>query len=623
MKYPEIPELNSYGTKPGSDFWKVFPFRQMPSEIATKVNAKKLDELLDQLKQKLTPSQFDRGKRVVNNLKVGAPSCQKNPLPAYQAKNADGALKHGREVTDTIAHWVKSGFASGPFDSPPLSKFRVNSLAAVPQDGKVRPVINVSEPKDYSFNDNIDKNKLEKVKMTSARNFGYSLKNCGKNAKFSKFDMKDAYKQVPCPLSDLRLQGFCWLNKYFFETSQMFGAKTAVPNYDTLGSTVEVVTHVQCDESPGDVHRHLDDVPTVSPASSNFCEQFSEKYVKVCKDLNIDLAENCPAREKAFSNETSGKVLGIWFDSTDLSWTLPQDKKDKTLRAIFDAKNNNLLSILEMQKLMGNLNNVSMMCPFLNGFRRNLNDDLSFSMNSSADLVRLSDQSKKDLNIWAGCLLDSDQKLPIPTCPNDPPLCHKSFTSDAAGCADDASRDAGPGVACIGLSEDGEISFAARHLWNIVMIEDMRDLDEKRFRNKTAFLEFVGVIMPFILVPSCLKNQHVVSKVDNISCVYAWENRGMKNDTYTSILIRALHLISSYLCTIVHVQHLPRDTSWESKIVDRMSREKTCRHSDRNILKEFGTHTFPVFFSSWLKNPVCDWDIANELLTYVKHLCEK
>ena len=122
----------------------------MPSEIATKVNAKKLDELLDQLKQKLTPSQFDRGKRVVNNLKVGA----------CQAKNADGALKHGREVTDTIAHWVKSGFASGPFDSPPLSKFRVNSLAAVPQDGKVRPVINVSEPKDYSFNDNIDKNKI-------------------------------------------------------------------------------------------------------------------------------------------------------------------------------------------------------------------------------------------------------------------------------------------------------------------------------------------------------------------------------------------------------------------------------------------------------------------------------
>ena len=129
----------------------------------------------------MTPSQLDRGRRVVNNLQKGAPSCQKTSLPACQASNADGALKYGREVTDTVAHWVKSGFAAGPFDSPPLSKFRVNSLAAVPQDGKVRPVINVSEPEGFSFNDNVDKNKLEKVKMTSARNFGYSLKNCGKN----------------------------------------------------------------------------------------------------------------------------------------------------------------------------------------------------------------------------------------------------------------------------------------------------------------------------------------------------------------------------------------------------------------------------------------------------------
>ena len=71
---------------------------------------------------------------------------------------------------------MKSGFAAGPLDSPPLSKFRVNSLAAVPQNCKVRTVINVFESEGFSFNDNIDENKLEKVKMTSARNFGYSLK---------------------------------------------------------------------------------------------------------------------------------------------------------------------------------------------------------------------------------------------------------------------------------------------------------------------------------------------------------------------------------------------------------------------------------------------------------------
>ena len=145
-------------------------------------------------------------------------------------------------MTDAIAYGIKSGFACGPFDSPPLDRFRVNQLAAVPQDGKVRPVINVSYPAGSSFNDNIIENSMEKVKMSSARSFGYTLKKCGKCATLSKFDMRDAYKNVPCSLHDLRLQGFKWLEKYFYETAQMFGAKSAVPNYDILGHTVASLT---------------------------------------------------------------------------------------------------------------------------------------------------------------------------------------------------------------------------------------------------------------------------------------------------------------------------------------------------------------------------------------------
>ena len=74
----------------------------MPSKIVTKVNAVKLDELLLKFEHKLTPSQLERGKKVVNNLKRGAPSCQKTSLPACQASNADGVLKYGKEVTDTV-----------------------------------------------------------------------------------------------------------------------------------------------------------------------------------------------------------------------------------------------------------------------------------------------------------------------------------------------------------------------------------------------------------------------------------------------------------------------------------------------------------------------------------------
>jgi len=99
----------------------------------------------------------------------------------------------------------------------------VNSLLAVEQDTKVRPCLNVSLPKDCSFNDNVDECKVEKVYMTSARSFGHAIVDCGKGANMSKFDMCDAYKLMPAKPEDYRLQGLSWLNKFFVETQQIFG----------------------------------------------------------------------------------------------------------------------------------------------------------------------------------------------------------------------------------------------------------------------------------------------------------------------------------------------------------------------------------------------------------------
>jgi hypothetical protein len=44
----------------------------------------------------------------------------------------------------------------------------------------------------------------------------------------SKFDLVAAYKQVPCRIEDLRLQGFMF-----------FGASISVCNFDILGETVK------------------------------------------------------------------------------------------------------------------------------------------------------------------------------------------------------------------------------------------------------------------------------------------------------------------------------------------------------------------------------------------------
>ena len=93
----------------------------------------------------------------------------------------------------------------------------------------------MSGPKGASFNDNLTRSKVEKVHMTTAKKFGFALKEAGVRAVFSKFDIKDAYKLIPVKVKDLRLQGFYWLGKWFCETQETFGGVPSVCNFNRLG----------------------------------------------------------------------------------------------------------------------------------------------------------------------------------------------------------------------------------------------------------------------------------------------------------------------------------------------------------------------------------------------------
>jgi hypothetical protein len=97
-----------------------------------------------------------------------------------------------------------------------LAGFRANSVVVIRKGAKVRPIINMSEPKGFSFNDNLNKIAIEKVWMTTGQSFSYTLLEAGKNCVFSKYDLNDAFKNIPAKIEDRRLQGFKFLGHYFW-----------------------------------------------------------------------------------------------------------------------------------------------------------------------------------------------------------------------------------------------------------------------------------------------------------------------------------------------------------------------------------------------------------------------
>ena len=177
------------------------------------------------------------------------------------------------------------------------------------QKTKVRPILNLSAPPGKSFIDAINKNCLRKLSMSSAKKFSQTLIRMGKNAKFAKSDLVDAYKLIPCHPSDWKFYGFKWLGKIFIDTTSPFGSTGAPAGFDDFGETVTNITATISKTPKVSIHRQLDDVPTVAPESSNVVETFSSNYKNVCKKLNVELAPPCPAFEKVFEPSTFETVL--------------------------------------------------------------------------------------------------------------------------------------------------------------------------------------------------------------------------------------------------------------------------------------------------------------------------
>ena len=353
------------------------------------------------------------------------------------------------------------------------------------------------------------------------------------------------------------------------------------------------------------------------PKFLNWAEDFVNTYVEICSVINVGLAPNCPNLEKAFLNSKTGKVLGINFNCETLSWNYPKEKREKAVNAILQCKNSEKVTVLQMQKLLGILNDVSIMCPFLKCFKFTLFQCLGQAIRNECD-VMLSDVAKDDLRVWYNFMKDN---VDIPICHeySAKPLSYTSFTSDAAGSSASSIQRIGCGN--IGFDTQGVIVFAYQIFWPLGILEKVKDVKNSALGNKTTTLEFLGILIPFLVIPEQLKNQHIEVKVDNTGCFFGWLNKKASCDVMASILIRALHVISYYLECIIHIEHRPRKSNWDALVTDRLSREKTTTRQDRKLLNSFDLPAIPLVLEQWMDSPTEDWSLPMKLLNYVKDKC--
>jgi hypothetical protein len=530
------------------------------------------------------------------------------------------------EFTDTLAWWIRQGYVSGPFAAPPLPDFRTNAMMAVAQKNKIRIIMNFSAPEGESYNDAINESALEKVSMSSARLFGYSVMDCGTGAKMWKFNMVDAYKTIPSAQSDLRLQGFSWLGKYFIELKKVFGSKEAVSAFDRLNNTIVTLAATASALPPSLIHRTLDDVPIVTLPNSAAGQKFAQEYQDICNSIGAALAPPCPNFEKAFCNSTWGTVLGIQFDTIPLTWSISRDKKAKILDRIRNPLMGQPINLNDLQKLIGTLNDVGQMCPFLRGFRQPLHLLLmEFKENKEIELP-IPEAVKDDLRIWAAAIDTAAKGLPIPRRPTPHLPSAISFASDASGAQFNKHQgrfftipyEGERGAASINTVENDDIWFYASVTFPRPFLLEKRDSQDHSYGCKSSTLEAIGLILPFVCCPSLLVGKEVTLLTDNEALVFGWDKRRVPHDTAASIFLRAIHIIAAFLGTSVEIRHLPRVSTPSAELVDALTRSTTTLPHHREIVSKAPPAVIPSVLTDWLENPTENWQLPIHLLAYVQ-----
>jgi len=539
-------------------------------------------------------------KKAIKTLKFGSKICFTTGAKIqYNSKNGNSSFKHGRLITDTIATWVKKGHVIGPFSAPPFKDLNISPLMATEQKTKVRPILNLSAPEGSSLNDAVDKIKIRKLTMSSAKKFSQNLLQLGRNAKFAKSDLVDAYKLIPIHPSNWKFYGFKWLGKFFVDTTTPFGSNTAPANFDDVGETLTNIVKTICNTPKILIHRQLDDVPVIAPACSNLAGQFANTYKKICKTLNIEMAPACSKKEKAFDETTKGIVLGIEFNSENLSWKLPNEKWNDSIWLINDFLSKDKCTLLELQKLHGKINDFAQMCPFIKCFKFHQNKLLQQFENLKISSLKIPLQLKKELNIWKNCIGDNKNSFPIPKIITEIPIFYVENFSDAAGASFDPLNPEKPikdtrGAASITIIKNKIIQCTTAYWpYNFMC----------KFPHNSALLELIGLISPFITCPKLFSGQYVKCNVDNISLLFSWENKTCKNDANLYELIKLLHMLEFAIPCKIFIDHSPRRSSWQTNLVDNLTRDVTTTEKDLKILENVAKHELKGNFKNWINNP--------------------
>ena len=358
-----------------------------------------------------------------------------------------------------------------------------------------------------------------------------------------------------------------------------------------------------------DVIQFLDDCCAAAPENSSILEDFDRVFAEVAADLGIRLAPRDDP-DKSFAPRTFGTVLGIYYDTVEWTWTLPQDKLIRLLHLL-----KQLLSSqgqVEHGLIMSMAGKIINICPLVPAGKFNIVHIIKASGVSQDKrlLVSVPVQLKRQMFFWFEILRVCSGRAAIPDLDEWLPAWALDVYTDAAG-----GSCSTPGLGCGAVAQ----GFWAYLPWSHAINSGRVTATGRRLDRAMSALELVGPLLTMVAGHRRWRGHCIRFWVDNSGSVGIWRKGYSTCCPLSTTLVRALNVVATGLGCRVDIVKITRCSTAGADMADALSKFDLARFwavAEREPGWQIPLQPalVPRALQDWIGNPVEDEELGSRLL---------
>ena len=272
----------------------------------------------------------------------------------------------------------------GHIDKSNGTKRRIHHLS-FPNDEQASGSINGGIPEDYGT-----------ITYSGVQDAIMAIQKVGRSCLLVKRDFESAFRHMPISPFDSGLLGFHWETKYYSERFLPFGLRTTPFLFNLFAETFHwiLANELAKDHLSAEIIHYHDDFLIILPSHQNPVT-YCSKFATICLAVGL--------RIKTAKNE-EGMVVGfggIELDTENMAIRLPIPKLAEARMIVESATSLTSLSLLDLQRITGYMNFVTVVVPLGRAFLHRLyNIELYFPWKEGRGRqfrLRISKEARLDL----------------------------------------------------------------------------------------------------------------------------------------------------------------------------------------------------------------------------------